>query len=170
VRAKQQKTIELYVPLALNAQSARAALERAMRQIGERSGSSDRLALAIHLQDLHVDVRGEVRVPVEMEVEDRPIRWEYALAVRAASDEGFFPTFAGTLSITPVGGASELWLQGAYKPPFGAIGALLDRTVLRHAAQRSLQSFLLRLANFITDAVDRQDVHRIRDVGLDLAP
>ena len=86
-------------------------------------------------------------------MEDHPVRWEYALAVRSASDEGFFPTFAGTLSITPVGGTSELWLQGAYKPPFGAIGALLDRTVLRHAAQRSLQSFLLRLANLITDPV-----------------
>ena len=63
----------------------------------------------------------------------------------------FFHTFEGTLSITPVATHSELWLQGTYDPPFGFFGALLDRTVLRHAARRSLQAFLQRIADDIAE-------------------
>jgi len=162
------RPIELHAALPLASAAARESLLRVMRGISSTS-STDRLALAVYLGDLHVAVQGEIRVPVEVSVDDRPVRWEYAIAIRAASDEGFFPTFAGTLSITPVGTQSELWLQGSYQAPFGMIGALLDRTVLRHAAHRSLQSFLQRVADDTvageraTEARHAQDVRGFHD-------
>ncbi|MGC2131587.1 MAG: SRPBCC family protein [Candidatus Aquilonibacter sp.] len=138
---------ELGVPVALASGAARDALLRVMHSMGKGTATPDQLELSVYLRDLHAGVRGEIRIPVTLDVVDRPARFEYAIAIRAASDEGFFPHFEGTLSVTPVGTQSELWLQGTYDPPFGPIGALLDRTVLRHAAKRSLESFLQRIAD-----------------------
>lgn len=160
-----RRSIELYVPIALASGAARDALLRVMHALGEGTAAPDRLAVSVYLRDLHAAVRGEIRIPVTVDVVDRPVRWEYAINIRAAADEGFFPRFEGTLSITPVGSQSELWLQGTYEPPFGPIGAVLDRTVLRHAAKRSLQSFLQRIADDIASderATEKQHERNVR--------
>ncbi len=158
------RPIELYVQLALAATAARDSFERVVRELGERTESPEGHTLAVYLGDLHVGVRGEIRVPVTMELAERPAHWESRISIRAASDQGFFPTFEGTLSISPVATHSELWLQGAYSPPFGFFGALLDRTLLRNAARRSLQAFLQRIADDITgDEREREERHA-RDI------
>ncbi len=160
-----RRSIELRAPVALAAGAARDALLRVMHAIGQGTATPDQLNLSVYLRDLHADVRGEVRIPVTVDVVDRPARFEYAITIHAASDEGFFPRFEGTLSITPVGTQSELWLQGTYDPPFGLVGAVLDRTVLRHAAKRSLQSFLQRIADDVASderATEEQHQRSVR--------
>ncbi len=150
-------TIELYLPLAMAPVAADESLVRVMHALATSGASTDRLTLAAQLADLHVGVVGEVKIPTEVYIADRAVRWEFGLSIRAASNEGIFPTFEGTLSLTPVGGkAAELWLQGSYEPPFGAIGEVLDRTVLRHAAERSLLSFMQRI---VDDVVADAKVH-----------
>ncbi|MGC2243239.1 MAG: hypothetical protein WBA06_06390 [Candidatus Aquilonibacter sp.] len=156
-------TIELYVPMALASNAARESLLRVMHALGDGS-SPDRSTLSVYLRDLHASVHGEISIPVTVDVVDRPVRWEYAITIRATSDTAFFPRFEGTLSITPVGSQSELWLQGSYEPPFGPIGALLDRTVLRHAAERSLRSFLQRIADDIASGERSAEKQHERDV------
>lgn len=148
------RTIELYEPIAIAPIAANESLMRVMHALGTATSSPHRLTLAVQLADLHVRVGGEVSMPTALHVVDRPSRFEFGLSIRAASNEGIFPTFDGTLSLSPVGrNAVELWLQGSYAPPFGAIGELLDRTVLRHAAERSLTSFLRRIADdLVADA------------------
>jgi hypothetical protein len=152
------RSIELHVELPLAFAAARESLQRVASELGQ--GAPERNSLAVYLSDLHVAVRGEIRVPVAMEISEHPGRFECAISIRAASNEGFFPTFEGTLSMTPVGTHSELWLQGTYRPPFGFIGDVLDRTVLRNAARRSLQAFLQRIAEDISgDEREREERH-----------
>jgi hypothetical protein len=150
--------------MTLAPNAARESMLRVMHALGEATASSDQLTLAVYLTDLHAAVRGEIRIPVTIDVVDRPVRWEYAVKIRAASDARFFPRFEGTLSITPVGTQSELWLQGTYEPPFGPLGALLDRTVLSHAAKRSLNSFLRRIADDIAGDERATEKQHERDI------
>jgi hypothetical protein len=53
-----------------------------------------------------------------------------------------FPVFAGRLRIT----TTTIWLDGAYSPPFGRLGLLIDRHLLHAVALRTAQAFLARLA------------------------
>lgn len=119
---------------------------RALRAMAEEPEGETHSSLSVYLRDLHVAVKGQVAIPVNVKVEERRGRWECAIEIAAASNEGFFPAFSGTLSISPVGNHCELWMMGEYRPPLGAVGEALDATVLRHAAQRSLKSFLTRIA------------------------
>ncbi len=143
--------------------AANESLMRVMRAFGKSTAAPDRLTLDVQLADLHVCVAGEIRVPTDVSVAERPVRREFGLSIRATSNQGIFPRFEGTLSLNPVGQhASELWLQGRYEPPFGLIGVALDRTVLRHAAQRSLTSFLQRIADdVIADAKVHYDLRHL---------
>lgn len=141
------KTIELHVPLSLAPLAAREGMIGVLRRMTQASpGGHAQASLSLYLRDLHVAVKGQITVPVDLKVQERRGRWECALEIAAASDEGFFPRFTGTLSISPVGNHCELWLIGEYRPPLGAAGELLDATVLRHSAQRSLESFLSHVA------------------------
>ncbi len=132
--------------------------------MGDESDAGGRCALTVFLRDLHLAVIGDVAIPVELDVDARQGRWEASIEIRAVAEEGFFPTFTGTINVTPVGAQSELWLQGVYRPPFGALGGLLDSTVLRHTATRSLQSFLSRVAMEMLDDVRR--VEREYEAGV----
>jgi len=154
VPSMREHAIELHLPIAMAPTAANESLVRVMRALAKPSASPDLLTLSLQLTDLHVGIAGEVRMPAQIDIVDRPVRWEFGLSIRAASNDGIFPTFEGTLSLSPVGrNAVELWLQGAYTPPFGAVGTVLDRTVLRHAARRSLESFLQHIADdVIADA------------------
>lgn len=157
------RAIELRLPLALAPMAARESLARVMRVLSNGLHGMDGWSLAVHLRDLHATVAGEVRVPVEIDIDERAARWECGLKIRAIGSEGFFPTFTGTMSVTPVGAHSEIWLQGTYEPPLGAIGAALDRTVLRHAAQRSLESFLTRIRTEILRDARANEDERVRE-------
>ena len=69
-----------------------------------------------------------------------PLWWE------AAEQPHLFPTFVGGLEVRPDGDGAELRLQGHYRPPLGAAGALVNRTILNRAATASLEQLLDRLA------------------------
>jgi hypothetical protein len=137
---------------------------RVLRSMSDEIEGKERLSLTLFLRDLHVGIIGEVAIPVELAVENRIGRWECGIEIHAVSDEGIFPTFNGNLSISPVGAHCELWLIGEYRPPFGPVGEVVDDTVLRHAAQRSLQAFLSRIAMEILDDVRREESTHRRDV------
>src|SRR5450755_2068839 len=80
-------------------------------------------------------LRGEVMV--------LPLRWE-ATGVTGR----LFPVLDADLTITPAGaGRTLLTMNGAYRPPLGAIGAELDRVVLRRAAAATIGSLLTRIAD-----------------------
>ena len=151
--------VEIYERLDLPPMTVRDAVMRVMRSIGEREERYRDLTLAV---ELNGPGHAQLRVPIEATVVNRPGRWECGLHIEAAKSDIFFPTFDGTLSVTPDGGKeAELWLQGSYDPPGGVLGKGLDTILLHGTAEKSLREFLHWLAGEVKTEVDRSEQERI---------
>ncbi len=151
--------VELYVRLDLPPVTVRDAVMHVMRAIGERDEPYRDITLAIGLSG---PGNAQVRVPIDTTVSNRPGRWETGIHLEAKQHERLFPTFDGTLSVTPDGGnESELWLQGSYEPPGGLLGKGLDATVFHGVAENSLKEFLSWLAGEVKAEVERAERERI---------
>jgi hypothetical protein len=74
------------------------------------------------------------------------LRWE-----ATGPGSQLFPVLDADISLTPAGEhATRLSLAGSYRPPFGAVGAGLDRAVLRRVADATVRSLLARVADVLT--------------------
>lgn len=62
-----------------------------------------------------------------------------------------FPVLDADVTLTAAGDqASELRLDGVYRPPLGAAGAGLDRAILHRVATATIRAFVGRIAQEIT--------------------
>jgi len=74
------------------------------------------------------------------------IRWE-----AAGAGGGLFPVLDADIILTPAGDqATLLTLTGSYRPPFGPVGAALDRALLHRVAAATVRNFLVGVAARIT--------------------
>ena len=89
-------------------------------------------------------VRVQVLEPVPRdETVVLPLRWEASGAAGR-----LFPVLDANLVLTPSGeSAATLALTGAYRPPLGSLGEVLDRAVLNRAAAATVRSLLARVAD-----------------------
>jgi hypothetical protein len=74
------------------------------------------------------------------------IRWEVT-----GPGSGLFPVLDADIKLHP--GEEQrtlLTLQGAYRPPLGAVGQALDRAILHRVAATTIRNFLDRVAAGIT--------------------
>lgn len=70
-----------------------------------------------------------------------PVEWE---TIRL---QGLFPKLEADLEVAPLGDdRCRLTLSGQYNPPFGQVGASLDRRVLHWVAESTVRAFLADLA------------------------
>jgi hypothetical protein len=100
-----------------------------------------------------------VRVIVETAGADRRTPAALPLVLRAAHHASWFPTFHGQVCSDAVGPLeSILRLDGRYEMPLAAIGEFADSTVLGHAAERSLRSFLDRLRRDVLNEIRRVEL------------
>lgn len=77
------------------------------------------------------------------------LRWE-----ATGPTGGLFPALDADITLTPAGdGQSRLTLDGAYRPPFAALGASLDKLVLHRVATPTAKSLLSQLAAAVTAAM-----------------
>ena len=73
------------------------------------------------------------------------LRWE------ATGGGGrLFPVLDADITLTPAGEQARLALAGAYRPPFAAVGAGLDRAVLHRVATATVRSLLGRVAEALS--------------------
>ncbi len=73
------------------------------------------------------------------------IRWE-----ATGPEGGLFPVLDADIRLAPAGErATLLTMAGSYRPPLGAVGAALDRTILRRVAAATIRRFLNQLADQI---------------------
>ena len=103
------------------------------------------LPLRVRFAGVHFDRAATVGFGPVVEEDDGarvlPVWWE------AAEQPWLFPTFDGGLEVRSVDDEAELRLEGHYRPPLGACGLLVNRTVLNRAASTSLEALLDRLAS-----------------------
>jgi hypothetical protein len=88
-----------------------------------------------------------------------PNRDSVMLAVSwiAVGGPPLFPSMEGTLHADPYGSQStRLTLNARYDPPMGALGTLIDRTLMHRLAQSTMDDFVLRLAASLTDELRRE--------------
>ena len=65
---------------------------------------------------------------------------------------GLFPVLDADITLAPYRkSATLLALAGAYRPPLGAIGAVLDRVVLHRVATATVQGFVDCIGNAVAD-------------------
>jgi hypothetical protein len=118
---------------------------------------------------LEVGIAGAaMSVPVTVELGDSRTRTPAAipLALRATHHSGLFPAFHGTVRSEDAGNLeSVLRLVGTYETPLGMFGSIADRTVLGHAAERSLRSFLERLRVDVIEEIQRAELAVRRHEG-----
>jgi hypothetical protein len=61
-----------------------------------------------------------------------------------------FPALDADITLAPAGvRAATLTLAGAYRPPLGAVGAMLDQAVMRRVATATIRAFLHHVAEAI---------------------
>lgn len=74
-----------------------------------------------------------------------PLRWEVT-----GPGGSLFPVLDAHLTLAPDGDeATRLQLDGSYRPPLGALGAVLDRAVMHRVAAATITSFLEHVASVL---------------------
>ena len=74
------------------------------------------------------------------------IRWEVT-----GPGGGLFPVLDADITVHPAGdGTTLLTLAGAYRPPLGPVGQVLDRAILHRVAAATIRNFVSRVAGDIT--------------------
>ncbi len=113
--------------------------------------------LAFRLSDVPGTLTFRKAALVDVGVESLPdgscrgeIEW------RAATFAPLFPMFAGLLTVHHGG----LHLEGAYAPPGGGMGLLVDRSLLHHFADRTAIWFLDRLTEELATGPVADDARR----------
>lgn len=97
-------------------------------------GGPGRVAKEVCL-DVGEAMRGDDRTSI-------PLSWW------ATGTPSLFPTMEGELIVTAIGsGLTQVTLQGAYTPPLGAVGRLLDRAMLHRFAELSVKDFVDRIVS-----------------------
>jgi hypothetical protein len=99
--------------------------------------------------------RGVSRL-VEVRMRDLVIRGDTAvLTLRweaSGPGGGLFPALDADLTLSAAGAeATTLRLDGSYRPPLGGFGERLDRTILHRLAQATMESFVSRIGQAITE-------------------
>jgi hypothetical protein len=154
--------IELHAPLDVPAGLAREELAHIMQAMHERKPPYEDAALHVGLRDLRLPVSGQVGVSITTDMVERPLQYTCTLKIAASDGAELFPTFDGTIAVSPVGtSACELWMQGRYDVPFGALGAAIDATLFKGTAKRSLSSLLEFLAKSVSENVKRDQANQI---------
>ncbi len=75
-----------------------------------------------------------------------PLRWE------DARWPGLFPLLDGNLEVAPLGPEhSRVVLYASYRPPFDAMGRVLDQAIFHRVAESTIRSFLQKVAGALQD-------------------
>jgi hypothetical protein len=131
--------------IAVPATFALPALETILKEFTQHPGTA---SPALDIRQLHVPFEALITVPVEAHVTSGCGRNEWCLTIRAAHRPNLYPQFEGTLTLLSAArSGSQLQMDGRYSVPFGAVGRVVDLTVLRCAAEESLRRFLRDVAN-----------------------
>ena len=101
-----------------------------------------------------VDVSHPVTVvPGEVELAGDPFHIAtVTLRIEASDHEGWFPVFEGDLEVVGLpAGSVEVAMEGGYRPPGGAVGALGSAAGLHRIAEESLEHYFTGVLDRLRD-------------------
>lgn len=134
--------VELSRPLAASGRPALEAMLAIVQAAGAGTPPYEHAKTSLGLESL--------AIPVTIAPEPQEQRYECELTIVPETASGFFPRFDGSISISPMRDqGSELWLMGSYTVPLGAVGEIVDATLLHGVATASLERFVTWLAEEI---------------------
>jgi len=108
------------------------------------AGGPAGLSRLVHVQFRDLVTRGEAVVLT--------LRWE-----ATGPGGGLFPALDADIRLTADGGqATLLRMDGAYRPPLGGLGVVLDRAILHRVAALTIRSFVGRVADAIVNPAPRK--------------
>ena len=94
-----------------------------------------------------VEIGPPITMPTKTVV---PLRWS------ATGVSGLFPSLDADLEIAPLGPSrTQLAMSARYVPPLGALGRVIDRTVLFRVAEATLKDFLDRVRETVLAEVEQ---------------
>lgn len=124
---------------------AEEVLQRATNTASERArGLIARLHVEAGGVDVGVDVRVEVtRRPEEPGVAALPPITHIGIAWKAVERAGLFPSMSADLAVSPMTFAeTRVELEGTYRPPLAAVGAVFDAAVGHRIAEATVHRFV----------------------------
>lgn len=95
---------------------------------------------------------------------DRPVMTRAGLVLpvtwRATGAQALFPRLRGDLAVSRRDdGSALLQLKASYRPPFGWIGDVVDRLLLARFARLTVEDWLDRIAQALSNAPPHQSAH-----------
>jgi hypothetical protein len=141
------------IPLTFE-EAARAVLakpEQWLPWIATATEERERQLLAeVGFEVAHVRVEKQVEIEL-LDLVRSPSKVVLLIRWKAHRAAGLFPVLEGSLEVTPSGDGSQLFVNGEYQPPGGAVGRVTDRAVLHRIAKATVKDFAERVAAALPD-------------------
>jgi hypothetical protein len=141
-----------------------AALGEILASISRQEGPWAGFAFHVALGDCSLPDVGYVSIPILLSVEPAPSGVnEYFVTIRASRHADAFPVLSGALGVDMSSRTtSTLWIGGKYDVPMGSLGSLMDLSVARGIAQRTLENFLDDIARACVARVEQRESDYMR--------
>ncbi len=110
------------------------------------------------LVEVGFPIEGDRRVQKEVEVEiGSPHRTDSAtrlpLTWKATGPRSLFPSLEADLEVAALGPErTQVSVSATYRPPLGAVGRRLDRTLLHRVAEATIKDFVDRVSDALSGA------------------
>ncbi len=143
----------------------RSALSGILHDIERGNDKWGDFALVATLGSLGLPDVGYIAVPVEISgLEERlEPRHEIRFRMRSKRSPEAFPEFEGGCGIDSNGpSASILWMTGTYEVPLRGLGAILDKTIARGMAEKTLDNMIDVLADAVAARVESREINESR--------
>lgn len=153
--------VDLQRPLSVPSVPAKSAASAIMHDIAERRGDWDEFALYLNLGALGLPDVGYVAIPVTVSDvrEEQEPRHAISFKMCARRSPDVFPTFEGAIGIDSTGPSNALlWLGGSYEVPMRGLGGLVNETLARGAAGKTLENMIGELAAAIVARVEKREM------------
>lgn len=90
------------------------------------------------------------------DIEKRGDTYVFPIAWWATGASRLFPRMEGEITVAPIGDKrSRISFQGNYEPPLGALGRLLDRSLLGRVADSTVKDWIDRLMASAGEGLNR---------------
>lgn len=157
--------LELQRMLKIPVIPARAAIASIVHDIADEKNGWAQFALYATLGSLGLPDVGYLAVPARMYEVKEQVEPNHEIRFRLQSKRSpdAFPTFDGAMGIDGTGAStSTMWLAGTYEVPMGGLGSIVNQTMMRGIAEKTLANMIDELAEAIVARAEKREMAETR--------